>query len=54
VLAADKNDSVGMDRVNDTVLTIDMIDELTYSRTEQQLEQFALIRTHNLLKDEVI
>jgi len=31
-----------------------MIDELTYSGTEQQLRQLALTRAHNLLDYEVI
>ncbi len=33
---------------------IDMDDELTYSRTEQQLRQLALSRAHKLLEYEVI
>jgi len=32
-----------------TSTTIDMVDEFTYSRTEQQLKQLALTRAHNLL-----
>ena len=37
-----------------TSTTIDMIGELTYSWTEQQLKQLALTRAHNLLEFEVI
>jgi hypothetical protein len=37
-----------------TSTTIDMVGELTYSRTEQQLKQLALTRAHNLLEYEVI
>ncbi len=37
-----------------TSTTIEMVDEFTYSRTEQQLKQLALTRAHNLLEYEVI
>ena len=37
-----------------TSTTIDMVDESTYSLTEQQLRQLALTRAHNLLEYEVI
>ena len=37
-----------------TSTTIDMVNELTYSGTEQQLRQLALIRAHNLLQFEVV
>jgi len=37
-----------------TSTTIDMVNELTYSGTEQQLRQVALIRAHNLLQYEVV
>ena len=37
-----------------TLMTIDMINEFTYSLTEQQLRQLALTWAHNLLKYEII